>query len=350
MTTDVTTTENSTAADIREAMTHRILVLDGAMGTMIQRLGLPEEVYRCDEAADAPALKGCNDLLCLTRPDEIAAIHRMYLDAGADIIETNSFNANAISLADYGISHLARTISRAAAGVARRAVELSWRRAWVAGSIGPTSKSLAMSRGIDGADGTNPIDFATMESAYFDQAAGLIEGGADLLLIETVYDGLNAKAAIAGSRRAMESLGRHLPFIISATLTESGRTLAGQTLEALYATVAHARPIAFGLNCSFGAAEMKRHIEAMDKWLPTAVSIYPNAGLPNALGRYDQTPATMAATLRPIMEARLVNIVGGCCGTTPDHIAAIAAEARGFDPRPLPLTRLRWSQPASGWS
>ncbi len=176
MTTDVTTTENSTAADIREAMTHRILVLDGAMGTMIQRLGLPEEAYRCDEAADAPALKGCNDLLCLTRPDEIAAIHRMYLDAGADIIETNSFNANAISLADYGISHLARTISRAAAGVARRAVELSWRRAWVAGSIGPTSKSLAMSRGIDGADGTNPIDFATMESAYFDQAAGLIEG------------------------------------------------------------------------------------------------------------------------------------------------------------------------------
>lgn len=341
MTTDVTTTENSTAADIREAMTHRILVLDGAMGTMIQRLGLPEEAYRCDEAADAPALKGCNDLLCLTRPDEIAAIHRMYLDAGADIIETNSFNANAISLADYGISHLARTISRAAAGVARRAVELSWRRAWVAGSIGPTSKSLAMSRGIDGADGTNPIDFATMESAYFDQAAGLIEGGADLLLIETVYDGLNAKAAIAGSRRAMESLGRHLPFIISATLTESGRTLAGQTLEALYATVAHARPIAFGLNCSFGAAEMKRHIEAMDKWLPTAVSIYPNAGLPNALGQYDQTPATMAATLRPIMEARLVNIVGGCCGTTPDHIAAIAAEARGFDPRPLP-------SPASG--
>lgn len=327
---------DATATDrLRDILSREIVVLDGAMGTMIQRLGLAEDAYHCAVTPGGRSLKGCNDLLCLSQPAAIIDIHKQYLEAGARIIETNSFNANAISLADYGVAHLARQISRAAAEAARKAVDSYGAEAWVAGSMGPTSKSLAMSRGIDGQD-TGTVDFATMEAAYFEQAAGLIEGGADLLLIETVYDGLNAKAAIAGSRRAMADLGRELPFIISATLTESGRTLAGQTLDALFATIAHAHPLAFGLNCSFGAEEMSRHIDALAAWLPTAVSVYPNAGLPNALGQYDQTPETMTATLRPMMQAGMLNIVGGCCGTTPEHIAAIAAEARLHSPRPLP--------------
>lgn len=322
-----------TGAALRRAMAGGIVVLDGAMGTMIQQSGVGEADFHAPGLPEDRTLKGCNDALCLSRPDLIADIHRQYLEAGARIIETNSFNSNAISLADYGLSRMAREISRAAARIAREAVDASGVEAWVAGSMGPTSKSLAMSRGLDGPDGM--VDFATMESAYHDQALGLIEGGADLLLIETVYDGLNAKAAIAASRRAMAETGRTLPFIISATLTESGRTLAGQTLDALFATVAHARPIAFGLNCSFGAEEMASHVEALAAKSPVPVSIYPNAGLPDALGRYSQTPELMAEALRPLMERGMVNIVGGCCGTTPAHIAAIARVAAECRPRPL---------------
>lgn len=320
-------------AALRRAMARGIVVLDGAMGTMIQQAGVDEADFHAPGLPEGQTLKGCNDALCLSRPDLIADIHRQYLAAGARIIETNSFNSNAISLADYGLSHMAREISRAAARIARGAVDASGCEAWVAGSIGPTSKSLAMSRGLDGPDGM--VDFATMERAYHEQALGLIEGGADLLLIETVYDGLNAKAAIAASRRAMAETGITLPFIISATLTESGRTLAGQTLDALFATVAHARPIAFGLNCSFGADEMAAHVEALAANSPVPVSIYPNAGLPDALGCYSQTPELMSEALRPLMEGGMVNIVGGCCGTTPAHIAAIARVAAECRPRPL---------------
>lgn len=336
----MTHTYGSTPTGLRDAMARNIIILDGAMGTMIQRRDLDEADYHCPEVPADRALKGCNDLLCLSRPDVIADIHRQYLEAGTQIIETNSFNSNAISLADYGISHLARTISRAAAEIARKAVDGFDGQAWVAGSMGPTSKSLSMSGGIEGAD-AEPIDFDRMEQAYFEQASGLIEGGADLLLIETVYDGLNAKAAIAGSRRAMAALGRELPFIISATLTESGRTLAGQTLEALRITTAHARPLAFGLNCSFGAEEMGRYVAELSASLPAPLIIYPNAGLPNALGEYDQTPEKMTAALRPLMEAGMVNIVGGCCGTTPAHIAAIAREARHHKPRVIPQPQIR---------
>ena len=326
--------DTTALAALRRAMASGIVVLDGAMGTMIQQAGVDETDFHAPGLPADRTLKGCNDVLCLSRPDLIADIHRRYLAAGARIIETNSFNANAISLADYGLSDMAHEISRAAARIAREAVDASGHEAWVAGSIGPTSKSLAMSRGLDGPDGM--VDFATMESAYHDQALGLIEGGADLLLIETVYDGLNAKAAIAASRRAMAETGRELPFVISATLTESGRTLAGQTLDALFATVAHARPVAFGLNCSFGADEMAAHVEALAAKSPVPVIIYPNAGLPDALGHYSQTPELMAEALRPLMERGLVNIVGGCCGTTPAHIAAIARVAAECRQRPLP--------------
>ncbi len=337
------------ACALREAMSRRILVLDGAMGTMIQRYGLAEEDFCDHRGADpcscgchdsceghssgrAPSRKGCNDILCLTAPEIIASIHRQYIEAGADIIETNSFNANAISLADYGLASRGREISRAAASLARSEADKAGRPVWVAGSMGPTSKSLSMSATLEG----EPLCFGDMEAAYFDQALGLIEGGADLLLIETVYDGLNAKAAIAGGRRAMAAAGCDIPFIISATLTESGRTLAGQTLGALQATVAHAHPLAFGLNCSFGAAEMASHIEALAWSSSTAVSVYPNAGLPDALGRYSQTPEAMVAALEPMMAAGMVNIVGGCCGTTPSHIAALAGAARRHSPRPIP--------------
>lgn len=328
-------TETTKTTGLREAMTRRILILDGAMGTMIQRLGLDEQAYHCDDTPSDQTLRGCNDILCLSRPEVIAGIHRQYLEAGANIIETNSFNSNAISLADYGVSHLARRINKAAAEIARQTVDTFGGVAWVAGSIGPTSKSLAMSRGIDSATAA-PVDFDTMESAYYDQACGLIEGGADILLIETVYDGLNAKAAIAGCRRAMTDMKRELPFIISATLTESGRTLAGQTLEALFMTVAHAKPIAFGLNCSFGAGEMAKYVASLASFSPVPVSVYPNAGLPNALGQYDQSPEDMAEALRPMFEAGMINIAGGCCGTTPAHIAAIATAASHYAPRPLP--------------
>lgn len=320
---------------LKELMERSIVVLDGAMGTMIQRLGLAEADYHCEGAPADRLLKGCNDLLCLSHPGLIENIHKAYIAAGARIISTNSFNANVISLADYGVAHMSREISRAAAMTARRAADSAPHEVWVAGSMGPTSKSLAMSAGIDSHDGA-PLTFTDMEEAYRLQATGLMEGGADLLLIETVYDGLNAKAAIAGARLAMTAIGREVPLIISATLTESGRTLAGQTAAALYATVAHARPLAFGFNCSFGAREMAAHVAALAATSPVAVSVYPNAGLPDALGQYDESPETMAATLLPMMEARMLNIAGGCCGTTPDHIAAIAAAAARCAPRPLP--------------
>lgn len=341
-----TAQRTDTAEQLKKAMAARILILDGAMGTMIQRMGLAESDFHCGCGCHADGgreLKGCNDMLCLTRPDVIEQIHRAYIDAGADIIETNSFNANAISLADYGLEGRAREIARAAARVARRAADAACRRVWVAGSMGPTSKSLAMAGATDDA-----ITFDVMEQAYHDQAAGLIEGGADLLLVETVYDGLNAKAAIAGARRAMAEAGRELPFIISATLTESGRTLAGQTLDALMATVAHARPLAFGLNCSFGAAEMARYVERIVAVSGSPVIVYPNAGLPNALGEYDQTPDKMTSALEPMLAAGRVNIVGGCCGTTPEHIAAIADTARRHSPRPLDVAPGRTPLLAAG--
>lgn len=326
-----------------EAVGRRVLVLDGAMGTMIQREGLREEDFRGGRFADTRIrLAGCNDLLCITRPDVIGGIHRAYLDAGADIIETNSFNSNSVSLADYGLSDAVREVALASARLARMTVEEfeaahPGEMRWVAGSIGPTSKSLSMSQGID--DPTaEKVDWDALVATYTDQMEALIEGGVDALLIETIFDGLNAKAAIYAARRAMERLGRRVPLMLSVTLTESGRTLSGQTLEAFVATVAHGEPLSIGLNCGFGADGMARHVEALQGY-PFAVSAYPNAGLPNEMGQYDETPETMVGKLMPMLRDGRLNIVGGCCGTTPAHIAAIAEATRAVAPRPVPVRK-----------
>lgn len=315
-------------------MAERVVILDGAMGTMIQRLGLGEEDFH---PADMPAaagrvLKGCNDVLCVARPELIEDIHSQYIAAGADIIETNSFNANRFSLADYGLAGEVGRINRAAAAVARRAADKAQRQVWVAGSVGPTGKSLSMTRQLDG---EGAVTWDEMEEAYFEQIDALAEGGVDLLLIETVFDTLNAKAAIHAAERVMVRRGVRLPVIVSATLTESGRTLSGQTVDAFAASIAHAEPLAVGLNCGFGPDKMARRAEELAKW-PWPVSVHPNAGLPDELGRYSASPADMAAEMGRMMARGLINIAGGCCGTTPEHIAAIAAAAAGMKPRRVP--------------
>ena len=330
---------NEHSLALTEAVKHRIMILDGAMGTMIQKHGLTEADFRGDHFHSwSCPLKGCNDLLCLTAPGVISGIHTEYLNAGATIIETNSFNANAISLADYGLGDYVTEINLAAARVAREAAD-TYRKThpgaecYVAGSVGPTSKSLTMSSETD----DNGITWDTLAGTYTEQMSALIDGGVDALLIETIFDGLNAKAAIYAACRAMENTGRRVPLMLSVTLTESGRTLSGQTLEAFVATVSHARPLSIGLNCGFGADGMARHIEALQKY-PFAVSVYPNAGLPNEMGEYDETPVTMARKLQPMLERGHVNIVGGCCGTTPEHIHAIATMSRQSRPRPIPAS------------
>ena len=326
--------------DLRSELTRNIIVLDGAMGTMIQRLGLEEADYHCDRLPADRELKGGNDLLAMSCPEVIYDIHRQYLNAGARIIETDSFNANSISLADYGVSQLVSEINKAAASVARRAADdfmaAGGAQVWVAGSMGPTGRSLTMAGGLD--DGSVPgVCYDDLESTYHEQAVALIEGGVDLLLVETVFDGLNAKAAISAARRAIATTGRDVDLMISVTLTESGRTLSGQTLAAFVETVSHAEPLSIGLNCGFGAETMRPFIEAL-QGVGCAVSVYPNAGLPNEMGLYDETPTTMAARLRPMAEGGMLNIIGGCCGTTPDHICEIAKMVADMAPRVIPNT------------
>ena len=311
----------------------RIIILDGAFGTMLQSLNLSEQDFRGARFADhACNLRGCNDVLCLTLSDAVADIHRQYLNAGADIIETNSFNANAISLADYGLSDLAEEINLAAARIARQVADEHSRAtghdAFVAGSVGPTNKSLTMAVTLN-----DNIGWDTMVEAYATQVEALINGGVDLLIIETIFDTLNAKAAIYAALKAFDTTGTTLPIILSVTLTESGRTLSGQSLEAFVATIAHAAPFAVGLNCGFGIEGMVQHIATLQSLVPR-VSVYANAGLPDKLGRYTETPSMMADALRPLLQSSQINIVGGCCGTTPDHIRAIADLARQFAPRP----------------
>ena len=311
----------------------RVIILDGAFGTMLQSLNLSETDFRGTRfASHNTNLRGCNDILCLTQPEAVADIHRRYLEAGADIIETNSFNANAISLADYALSDLAAEINLAAARIARGQADeylnATGRQAYVAGSVGPTNKSLTMAVALN-----DPIDWDTMTEAYTSQISALIEGGVDLLIIETIFDTLNAKAAIYAAENAFEATGTTLPVILSVTLTESGRTLSGQSLEAFTATIAHANPFAVGLNCGFGIEGMVPHISTLQT-LVSRVSVYANAGLPDKLGKYNETPQMMADALRPLLESHQLNIVGGCCGTTPEHIAAIAHEAARHSPRP----------------
>ncbi|MCM1482971.1 MAG: methionine synthase [Muribaculaceae bacterium] len=316
------------------AMQSEILILDGAMGTMIQSWNLIEaDFHKPGVTPDSGSrvLEGCNDILCITRPEVIESIHKQYIEAGARIIETNSFNSNAISLADYGMSHMARRIALEAAATARRAAEAAPEPVWVAGSIGPTGKSLSMASAL----GDDSVTFDSLTEAYTEQIQGLMEGGADMLLIETVFDALNAKAAIFAAYRVMRECGQEIPIAISVTLTESGRTLSGQSVEAFINTISHARPLWIGFNCGFGAEQMVPFIERIQHY-PYAIGAYPNAGLPNALGQYDQTPELMNALLKPLMQRGMLNVVGGCCGTTPEHIRALSDTARGLKPRIVP--------------
>ncbi len=316
-----------------QAMSERIVVLDGAMGTMIQKQRLAEEDFRGEQFANWNCtLKGCNDILVLTRPDIIKEIHTAYINAGADIIETNSFNANSISLADYGLEKYVREINRAAARLARTAAD--GHRCWVAGSVGPTNRSLSISPSVED-PAARSISWDELVDTYTDQMTGLIEGGADLLLIETIFDTLNAKAALLAAQAAMDATGVKVPVMVSATLTESGRTLSGQTLEAFLASIIHAHPACVSLNCGFGAAGMLEWVSRLSEIAPIAVGAYPNAGLPNEMGEYDETPERMARHIKPFIDRRLVNVIGGCCGSTPQHISAIAAMAAAGKPRPV---------------
>jgi 5-methyltetrahydrofolate--homocysteine methyltransferase len=333
--------------DIRQALQQRILIIDGAMGTMIQRYKLGEADYRGERFADWPSdLKGNNDLLCLTRPDIIRAIHLEYLEAGADIIETNTFNAQAVSMADYNMSHLAYEINLAAAACARDAIGIFMERhperkagpgPYVAGAIGPMNKTLSLSPDVNN-PGFRAISFDEVAEAYYEQVKGLVDGGVDLLLIETIFDTLNAKAAIFAIKKYFRDTGKaELPLMISGTITDaSGRTLSGQTLEAFYTSVEHARPLSIGLNCALGAEQMRPHIEELSQIAACYTSAYPNAGLPNAMGEYDEQPHQTAHFIEEWAKEGYVNIVGGCCGTTPDHIRHIAEHVRKLEPRPLP--------------
>ena len=308
---------------LRKALSERILILDGAMGTMLQR----------------QVLSGNNETFNLSHPDIVRCIHEAYIDAGADILSTNTFGANAIAQADYGLSGQAREFARAGAALARQAADAAPRKVWVAGSLGPTGKSLSLPQDL-----SNPAwracSFDEMAQAYADQVRGLVEGGADALLLETCFDALNAKAALYAVSGIPEAAA--LPLIISVSVGDrSGRTLTGQTLEAFFRSVRHARPLCFGLNCSLGAADLAPLLADVAAWADSAVSCYPNAGLPNEMGAYDETPAQTAAALRKMAQDGLVNLVGGCCGTTPDHIRAIAQAVRGLAPRPLPAPDTR---------
>lgn len=332
--------------DIKAALEKRILIIDGAMGTMIQRYKLAEKDYRGERFKDWPSdIKGNNDLLCLTQPAIIREIHKEYLQAGADIIETNTFNAQRVSLADYHMEDLAYDINFAAAKIAREAIEefnkskqTTGEPKFVAGAIGPMNKTLSLSPDVNN-PGFRAVSFDEVANAYYEQVKALVEGGVDLLLIETIFDTLNAKAAIYAIKKYFRDTRKaELPIMISGTITDaSGRTLSGQTLEAFYTSVMHAKPLSIGLNCALGAAQMRPHIEELAHIASCYTSAYPNAGLPNTMGEYDEQPEQTAHFIEEWAKEGFVNIVGGCCGTTPDHIAHIAAHVKQFEPRRLPV-------------
>lgn len=324
----------TSAEQLKAAAAERILVKDGAYGTQVQARRLSEADYRggLDLARDQ---KGNNDLLNLTRPQLVREIAQAFADAGADILATNTFNANRISQADYGAEHLVREINAASARIVREAAETDGRHRWIAGAIGPTNKTLSLSPNVND-PGYREVDFDTVSDVYVEQIEGLVEGGVDFVLIETVFDTLNAKAAVHAAHRVSESLGRELPIMLSMTITDlSGRNLSGHSIEAFWASVRHARPLSIGLNCSFGASQLRPHIAALSAIADTLIMAYPNAGLPNDLGEYDECAATTSAQVREWAESGIVNIVGGCCGTTPEHIAAIAETVRGYPPRKI---------------
>ncbi|MFA5506140.1 MAG: methionine synthase [Vulcanimicrobiota bacterium] len=322
--------------EFRRLASERIIIIDGAMGTALQSYKFQEEDFRGERFADwGCSLQGANDLLCLTQPDSVRAVHAGYLKAGADLLETNTFNANAVSLADYEASHLAREINVEAARLAREAVEQSGCKAWVAGALGPMNKALSLSSDVNN-PGAREVTFTQVREAYAEQIEGLLEGGVDCILVETIFDTLNSKAALIATDEVFEKIGRRVPVLISVTITDrSGRTLSGQTLEAFWVSVRHARPLCVGLNCALGAGEMEPYLAELSRLCDTYVSCYPNAGLPNALGGYDETPEQMASVLERFADNGWLNMVGGCCGTDASYIQAIAEKMVGKKPRVL---------------
>ena len=335
-------------SDIRKELEKRILIIDGAMGTMIQRYKLSEADYRGERFKDWPSdVKGNNDLLNLTQPQIITAIHKEYLNAGADIIETNTFSSTVIAMADYDMQSLAYELNVAAAKCAKKAIEEYYADnqksetdspKFVAGAIGPLNKTLSLSPDVNN-PGFRAVTFDEVVAAYYEQVKGLVDGGVDVLLIETIFDTLNAKGAIYAIKKYFRDIKKEvLPIMISGTITDaSGRTLSGQTLEAFYTSVMHAKPLSVGLNCALGAKEMRPHIEELSQIASCYISAYPNAGLPNAMGEYDENPSETAHFLEDWAKEGWVNIVGGCCGTTPDHIKHIADEVKNITPRQLPV-------------
>jgi 5-methyltetrahydrofolate--homocysteine methyltransferase len=353
-------------SNIITALESRILIIDGAMGTMIQRYKLEEADYRGERFKDWPSdVRGNNDLLSLTRPDIIRAIHKEYLEAGADIIETNTFSSTSIAQTDYNMQSLAYELNVASAQIARESIaefnklkaqslkpkadsvngqrstvndKIAISQKFVAGAIGPMNKTLSLSPDVNN-PGFRSVSFDEVSDAYYEQVSGLVDGGVDLLLIETIFDTLNAKAAIFAIKKYFRDTKKQsLPIMISGTITDaSGRTLSGQTLEAFYTSIAHARPLSVGLNCALGAAEMRPHIAELSKIATCYTSAYPNAGLPNSMGAYDEEPEETAHFLEEWAREGYVNIVGGCCGTTPDHIRHIAEQVKKIKPRKLPV-------------
>ena len=352
--------------DIRKELEKRILIIDGAMGTMIQRHKLEEKDYRGERFKDWHTdVKGNNDLLSITQPAIIEGIHKQYLEAGADIIETNTFSSTVIAQADYDMQSLAYELNLASAKCARNAADEYTAKdpskpRFVAGAIGPLNKTLSLSPDVNN-PGYRAVTFDEVVTAYYEQVKGLVEGGVDLLLIETIFDTLNAKAAIYAIKKYFRDINKKegnrfpspagegtpnmdevaLPVMISGTITDaSGRTLSGQTLEAFYVSVMHAKPLSIGLNCALGAQEMRPHIEELSQIAACYTSAYPNAGLPNAFGEYDEQPHQTAHIIEEWAANGWLNIVGGCCGTTPDHIKHIADEVSRFKPRQLPVVEL----------
>jgi 5-methyltetrahydrofolate--homocysteine methyltransferase len=332
----------ATTENLRRLAADRILIIDGAMGTMIQRHKFTETDYRGARFKDWPRdVKGNNDLLVLTQPDVIRDIHGQYLAAGADIVETNTFNAQRISLADYGMEELSHEINVSAARLAREACDAAMRRdpsrpRFVAGAVGPTNRTASISPDVNN-PGFRNVTFDALRTAYKEQVSALIEGGADIILIETIFDTLNAKAAGVATLEAFDETGIELPLMISGTITDrSGRTLSGQTPTAFWYSMRHLKPFAIGLNCALGADLMRPHLAEIAGIADTLVAAYPNAGLPNPMGEYDETPHDMACQIESWAKDGLVNIVGGCCGSTPEHIAHVAAHVSSFPPRRVP--------------
>jgi len=330
---------NESDALLRTLFQNRITLLDGAMGTMIQRHPLTEEDFRGGRFKDhGHDLKGNNDILSITRPDIIKGIHRAYFEAGSDIVETNTFSTTTVSQADYALEGAVREINLAGAKVAREAADEYMaahpgRKVFVAGSVGPTNRTASMSPDVNN-PGYRAVTFDGLVIAYSEQVEALLEGGVDLLLLETVFDTLNLKAAIFACEEVFEKRGMRWPIILSVTITDaSGRTLSGQTVEAFWNSVRHSKPLAVGINCALGAAEMRPYIEELSNIADCYISCYPNAGLPNAFGGYDQTAEEMAALVGEFASQGWINVVGGCCGSTPEHIAAIAAAVRPLPPR-----------------